>query len=251
MTNKEYIDVLLVTGKIKSEELIDLENVIHSNIDFKKYHNIVSKFANNLKEEIQWLEWLDYIYDKDYIKLDKFIKELGRLFQRFSKFNNNDITMIGIFRDNVQTTLYSIKNVNMSNKNLDGIMLRALKLFFNPRFIKLDGKLYYCSNSNDYEFSGASYMILQKFGLSVIEYNRIGFIGVKKDGDVVIDKVTSDINKLYMWHNIKDNIDDYDFIYVGNNAMNIDKFAVIVNYINDIKKDLSYKDLVMLERNKG
>lgn len=245
--NKEYIETLLILGAIPSHDFSNLRDLIESEVDIRRYHEIALKFIPDFKEEVRMLEYLDFIYLENYKGLSKFLMDLEVLLKNFILYNKNNERMLKVFKEHIYDVVVNFKRIILEKEDdINEEMSRALKIFFNPKLVMLDKVYMSRVNDSDLRLAVTTLDLYDK-GSGLVKDRNIGMVGFK-DGNRELYKINNDYDKLKMWNHIKHNLDGYDFIYVCNKDKNIDKFIGFMNYLKNDREKLTYGRLLELDR---
>lgn len=241
--NKRYIETLLVLGAIPN---YNMGNLIESGIDIRNYHETTSKFIKNFYREMKILEFLDITYDGDYKGLNKFVDNMNRILKKFIWYNKDE-RMLKVFAEHIYSVVPKFKHIIMEEgENTYEEMSKALKIIFNPKFVKLD-KLYKCEVEDSHLRLYTSTMSLYESGKNIAHRKDIGMIEFK-NGNVKVHEITENYDKVLLWRDIKKNFDNYDFVYVCNKDNNLDKLVGFMRYLNSDKEYLGFNEYLELDK---
>lgn len=227
MTNKEYLDYLVVTGRVPN--LKGYEALIESGIDLKKYHEIIAKLKIDFKDELLLLERLYKLYQTRSKEVNEFIIGLKEVIEKYEIYNNDNEIMLLEFKKNMDKLVKLFYGIGY-DKELSEKMLKMLKIHFRPSIVKYD-KLYrvlYTDNISGFAIQGND--------LRTIE-DKIGMI-VYQGGNMKIHKINLMKDRIELWRDIKNNIDDYDYVCVDERCKVIN-FNNILNYLYDNRKEIN------------
>lgn len=241
--NKRYIETLMVLGAIPN---CNMGSLIESEIDIRNYHDVASKFMKNFEREVKVLEFLDLIYDGDYEGLNKFVDNMKTMLRKFIWYNKDE-RMLKVFAEHIYSVVSKFKHIIMEEgENTFEEMSKALKLIFNPKFVKLD-KLYKCEVEDSHLRLYTSTMSLYESGKNIAHRKDIGMIEFK-NGNIKVHEVTENYDKVLIWRDIKKNFDNYDFVYVCNKDNNLDKLVGFMEYLNSDKEYLGFSEYLELDK---
>lgn len=230
VTNREYLDYLMIVGKISKGDIRGfekIERIIDEGLDLKTYFRLWEDMFFNFEDKATFLRILYNILDKNIDNVNMFLKQLEIDLNKYKTYEYNDgEIMLREFGANVNKVLKKFRKLETKDK-LQRMEL-AIRIMLCPGVINYHG-LYWPFYSN----YGLNFSIYKNNNDKCKE--DIGLM-VYKNGDIIIHEFEEDKNKnnknilRNIWSVVKENIDTCDYIVMAQDLSN-DNYKRFIDYL--------------------